>query len=270
MIDYHTHTTLCHHATGTRAEYLAAAEAAGLSEIGVSDHIPWPVGYDPKWRMSSSEFPLYKSMIQEMRAIKSKVKIKYAIEADWVPGKMNEVLSEIKKEPFDYIIGSIHYTDELPFDDFDSRKTVWAGEGREEWIWHRYYELMLDMTSSGYFDIIGHFDLPKKFGSIPPDSDIISKRIDDILSAAEANNMAIEINTSGLRKPAKEFYPKLDTLKRAASLGLMLTFGSDAHAPNEVAANFAEAIALAKEAGFSKYVSFDQRKPTFQIGRAHV
>jgi len=263
MIDYHTHTTLCHHATGTRAEYLAAAEAAGLDEIGVSDHIPWPVGYDPKWRMSPEEFPIYKSMISEMRAIKSNVKIKYAIEADWVPGKMDEVILNIEKEPFDYVIGSIHYTDELPFDDIDSKQAVWEGEGRADWIWHRYYELMLDMISSGFFNIIGHFDLPKKFGSLPPETDIIDRGIDEILKTAEANKIAIEINTSGLRKPVREFYPKFDILKRAASLDMMLTFGSDAHAPNEVGANFAEAIAIAKEAGFSKYVSFDQRKPIF-------
>lgn len=263
MIDYHTHTTLCHHATGTRAEYLAAAEAAGLDEIGVSDHIPWPAGFDPKWRMSPEEFPIYKSMIAEMRAIKSKVKIKYAIEADWVPGKMDEVVLNIEKEPFDYVIGSIHYTDELPFDDIDCKTAVWEGEGRSEWIWNRYYELMLDMTSSGYFDIIGHFDLPKKFGSLPPETDIIHSGIVNILKSAEANSMAIEINTSGLRKQAKEFYPQFNILKQAASLGMMLTFGSDAHDPNDVGANFAEAIAIAKEAGFTKYVSFDQRKPTF-------
>ena len=261
MIDYHTHTPLCNHATGTRAEYLAAAEAAGLAEIGVSDHSPWPEGYDTKWRMNPEEFPVYKELIKEMRSIKSDVKVKYSLEIDWVPGKMDELLFHTANEPFDYIIGSIHYTDELPFDSPDDRKAVWEMKGRAEWIWHRYYELMLEMVTAGCFNIIGHFDLPKKFGSIPPQSDIISKAIKETLIAAEANNMAVEINTAGLRKPVKEMYPKIEILKSAASNGVMLTFGSDAHAPSEVAANFTEAIAVAKEAGFTEYVSFDQRKP---------
>lgn len=262
MIDYHTHTPLCNHATGTRAEYLAAAEAAGLAEIGVSDHTPWPQGYDEQWRMKPEEFPAYKDLIAEMRAIKSDVKVKFALEADWVPGRMDEVYPYMDKEPFDYVIGSIHYTDELPFDNPDTRKAVWEEvEGRAEWIWHRYYELMLDMVSAGCFNIIGHFDLPKKFGSIPPDSEIIHQKISDTLKAAEANNMAIEINTCGLRKPVKEIYPKFEVLQKAASLGVMLTFGSDAHAPEEVGANFADAITLAKEAGFTEYCSFDQRQP---------
>jgi histidinol-phosphatase (PHP family) len=259
MIDYHTHTPLCNHATGSRAEYLAAAEAAGLAEIGVSDHTPWPKGYDTRWRMKPEEFPIYKELIDEMRAIKSDVKVKYALEADWVPGKMDEVFQNMANEPFDYVIGSIHYTDELPFDNPDTRKAVWEVEGRAEWIWHRYYELMLEMVTAGCFNIIGHFDLPKKFGNLSHDTEEKATVINDILTAAEASGMAIEINTAGLRKPVKEIYPQFEILKNAATHGVMLTFGSDAHAPSEVAANFAEAIVLAKEAGFSEYVSFDQR-----------
>lgn len=260
MIDYHTHTPLCKHATGTRAEYLAAAEAAGLAEIGVSDHTPWPESYDPQWRMKSEEFPIYKELIAEMRAIKSSVKVKYSLEADWVPGKMDEVFPYMDNEPFDYIIGSIHYTYDLPFDNPDSRKAIWEVEGRAELIWHLYYKLLLEMVTAGCFDIIGHFDLPKKFGNMPPETEQISKMVDETLIAAEANNMALELNTAGLRKPIKEIYPKFEILKCAVNHGVMLTFGSDAHAPSEVAANFAEAITMAKEAGFTEYVSFDQRK----------
>jgi len=260
MIDYHTHTPLCNHATGTRAEYLAAAECAGLAEIGISGHTPWPEGYDSQWRMRPEEFSVYKALFDEMRAIKSDVKVKYALEADWVPGRMDEPISHMANEPFDYVIGSIHYTDELPFDNPDSRKAVWEVEGRPEWIWHRYYELMLEMVNAGCFNIIGHFDLPKKFGSLSPETEAIAGMIDDTLRAAEANNMAIEINTAGLRKPVREIYPKFELLQKAAAYGVMLTFGSDAHAPSEVAANFAEAITMAKEAGFTEYYSFEQRK----------
>lgn len=261
MIDYHTHTHLCNHATGNPSEYLAAAEAAGLSEIGVSDHTPWPRGYDKKWRMAPEQFPVYREYVAEMRSIRSGVKVKFALEVDWVSGKMEEVYPHLENEPFDYLICSIHYTDDLPFDNPDKRKAVWEVEGRPEWIWHRYYELMQEMVNAGRFDIIGHFDLPKKFGNRAPDTPEKEQAINDILSAAEANNTAIEINTAGLRKPVKELYPQFEILKNAANHGVMLTFGSDAHAPEEVGANFAEAIAMAKEAGFSEYCSFEQRKP---------
>ena len=262
MIDYHTHTPLCKHAEGTRLEYLRAAEKAQLREIGVSDHAPWPQGYDPDWRMHSSEFPEYCRLIDEMCSFKSDIEIKFAIEADWVPGKIEILKEQLSNHPFDYIIGSIHYTDEFPFDNPDKWQEIWTSHEKAEWIWHRYYELMLEMVSSDIFNIIGHFDLPKKFGSKCPESDIIKKTRKEIFKAATDLNIAVEINTAGLRKPAKETYPALSILKEAAQQGVLLTFGSDAHSPNEVAADFDLALKLANESGFKYYTSFTQKKPT--------
>ena len=38
--DYHTHTFLCNHATGTIEGYVKAAIDKNLVEIGISDHFP--------------------------------------------------------------------------------------------------------------------------------------------------------------------------------------------------------------------------------------
>jgi histidinol phosphatase-like PHP family hydrolase len=40
MIDYHVHTYLCDHASGTPGDYIEKALEAGLFEIGFSDHAP--------------------------------------------------------------------------------------------------------------------------------------------------------------------------------------------------------------------------------------
>jgi histidinol-phosphatase (PHP family) len=261
MIDYHTHTYLCKHADGTPEEYLAAAEKSGLTELGISDHCPWPSGYDTKWRMKTSEYPLYQNIIERLKKLKSPVAIKYGIELDWVPGNMTESYANIAKYDYDYVIGSIHYIEDFPFDAPETLP-VWEIEGKAEWVWNNYYKLMLDYVSEGKFDIIGHFDLPKKFGNRPPDSKTINNLVNEIITAAADNKIAIEINTSGLRKPIKEIYPNLNILKNAASKDVMLTFGSDAHSPKEIAANFTEAKQLAKEAGFTKYHSFTKRIPT--------
>ncbi|MCU0787163.1 MAG: hypothetical protein MUC91_03075 [Verrucomicrobia bacterium] len=39
-----------------------------------------------------------------------------------------------------------------------------------------------------------------------------------------------------------------------------ITFGSDAHAPNEVGMNFVEAARAAREAGYTTCCRFEQRK----------
>ena len=260
MIDYHTHTSLCKHADGTPEEYLAAAEKAGLDEIGVSDHTPWPTGYDTQFRMAPDEFREYRDIVSRLAAASDTVKVRYALEIDWVPGKMEEVRSRVDSEPFDYLIGSVHYTDELPFDNPD-HQAVWKSVERSAEIWIRYYELLLEFVSAGGFEIIGHFDLPKKFGSRPPDTQKVRSLINDILTAAADHHIVMELNTAGLRKPVREIYPTPDILKNAKNKGVGITFGSDAHSPCDVGANFAEAIQLAKECGFDSYTTFENRVP---------
>ena len=44
--DYHTHTPLCLHASGTPQEYVQAAVRARLREYGISDHAPMPITAD--------------------------------------------------------------------------------------------------------------------------------------------------------------------------------------------------------------------------------
>jgi histidinol-phosphatase (PHP family) len=151
----------------------------------------------------------------------------------------------------------------LPFDD-PAHQVVWKSVERSAEIWNRYYELLLEFVSEGGFEIIGHFDLPKKFGSRPPETERIDSLIDDILTVAADNHIVMELNTAGLRKPVGEIYPSQEILRKARKKGVGITFGSDAHSPCEVAANFAEAIQLAKESGFDKYTTFENRTPLLQ------
>ncbi|OGV54672.1 MAG: hypothetical protein A2017_19330 [Lentisphaerae bacterium GWF2_44_16] len=262
LIDYHTHTYLCKHAEGMPEEYLAQAEAQGLSELGIADHLPWPSGYDPDCRMNASEFPKYKKIVEELRRKSRKVTVRYAVELDWVPGKMNEVMTNIRGEEFDYIIGSIHYIDSFPFDNPNAIPAWKKNSAAPDKIWDRYAELLLDFVDFGCFDIIGHPDLPKKFGFYPRSMDSFNKKMNEVFELAGKKNMAIEINTSGLRKPVKEMYPSLELLKMAKANGMLLSLGSDAHRPQDVASDFPEAIKLADDAGFDSVVSFNRRAPS--------
>jgi histidinol-phosphatase (PHP family) len=80
------------------------------------------------------------------------------------------------------------------------------------------------------------------------------------LEEARQNDVAIEINTAGLRKDCKEMYPSRAILELAAGMGVPLTFGSDAHAPGEVALNFGQAVELARAVGYTHSARFTRRK----------
>lgn len=262
LADYHVHTYLCKHATGLPETYIDQGVAYGLDEIGFADHCPWPENYDTDYRMSPSEYPKYKEMLEDLqkRYDSGKIAIRYGIEADWVPGRMEKVFDLFDNEDFDYVLGSIHYTDDFPFDNPSSLK-CWEKNGCVEKVWKRYWELMLELVTSGKFDILSHLDLPKKFGYFPSWGNNFLEKLDNIFAEAGSRRMAIEINTAGLRKPVGEIYPSLEILKLAQKHGLLLVLGSDAHKPEEVGANFTEACELAKAAGYNEICTFDKRTP---------
>ena len=255
LADLHTHTCLCNHASGKPEEYLRNAVSRGLAFLGISDHIPWPIGYDSPWRMSADEFPVYRRMTGELRkqAEQTPVEVLYAIELDYVPGRMDEVYNAIRNEPFDYRIGSVHYTD-FGFDDPDMMH-LWEKQGPDS-IWNDYAERMCAFVSSCDFEIMAHPDLPKKFKRYPEDRTRFNRRMREAFSLAGRKGIAVEINTAGLRYPAKEFYPSLDLLKAAREAGMPLTLGSDAHSPGDVAADFDSAVEFAKEAGYRASLAF--------------
>jgi histidinol-phosphatase (PHP family) len=62
-----------------------------------------------------------------------------------------------------------------------------------------------------------------------------------------------------LRKDCKEIYPSRRILDLAFQTGVPITFGSDAHAPQEVGMHFAEAVQLASEVGYGESCRFNRR-----------
>jgi histidinol-phosphatase (PHP family) len=113
-------------------------------------------------------------------------------------------------------------------------------------------------AETGFFEIIAHVDLPKKFGHRPTRD--CTPLYEKFLTAAKKHNCAIELNTAGLRKDCKEIYPSREILQLAFQKGVPITFGSDAHKPEEVGMNFTQAIKLAGAVGYKECCRFVQRK----------
>ena len=92
-----------------------------------------------------------------------------------------------------------------------------------------------------------------------PDQDC-SHLFSRFLEAAKKHDVAMELNTAGLRKNCREIYPSPQIVQMAAKIGVPITFASDAHAIEEVGMNFSEAVTLAKSAGYSHCRRFTQRR----------
>ncbi len=254
--DYHMHTPLCGHARGRPEEFADQALSRGLREIGFSDHAPLVSHRAPEITMDFCELPQYHRMIEDVRRqFAGRLTVKIGIEADFVPGFEDQTRAILAGYPYDYVIGSVHYLGQWAFDSPEGMQ-VWDKAEVNE-VYHRYYDHLRQSARSGLFDIMAHVDLVKKFGHRA--SEDMTAEIRQTASVFKEAGVVIEINTSGLRKAAQEIYPTPAALKIYREAGVPLTFGSDAHRPQEVAWEFDQARLLALEAGYREYVLFRNR-----------
>ncbi len=263
MIDYHTHTALCKHAVGGMEEYIESAIEKGLLEIGVSCHNPMPEGYDLEHRMTAREFDeIYKPGVKKLQEkYAGDITVKFGVEVDFYPGTESYVSDFIARHEFDYVIGSVHYLGAWPASPLIPVPMFERVAVYERYA--EYFERVQQLAEAGLCDIIAHFDLVKKNG-IRPDTDTngIDKSMQHALRSIKENNLCIEINTSGLRKKVAEVYPAENILRRASEYGIPLTTGSDAHKPQDVAADFDLAYAMIEKYGNGKISLFTSRNRT--------
>lgn len=252
IADLHNHTILCNHAEGNIDSYIEKAIEKNTKYFGFSDHAP--MDFDPEYRMSFNDMLMYeRSILDAKKKYKDKIEILLGYEVDYLKGHMDK---RVLNANVDYLIGSVHFIDEWGFDnpEFIGR---YKSENIDE-IWQKYFDTVKEMAKSKLFDIVGHLDLIKVFKFMP------NKNITDIakeaLLAIKKSNMVLEINGAGFRKPIGEAYPSISLLQEAYKLDIPITFGSDAHSPEQVGLFNKEIVQMAKDVGYKECVIFKKRK----------
>ncbi len=254
MIDYHMHTSLSD-GSGQHDEYLAAARERQLCEMGISDHLCLR---PTRWAMLPENLSAWKKRMKSLKKLENGTcKIRTGLEVDYFPDHEEEIRKILKDLPLDYVIGSVHFLGSWNFDS--------SPDGYNEWelrnVYEYYYNLVRKAALSGLFDIIGHFDLVKKFGHrlISGSEELVVPVLETIRDA----DIAIELNTSGMNKPCREYYPTRTILEWCHQLGIPVTLGSDAHNPVDVGQYFPDAIDLLRDIGFDQLAVFENRERDF-------
>jgi len=242
------HTPLCRHASGEPVDYVRRAVELGFTEIGFSDHSPMARDDFDDWRMFNRQLDEYVEQVRRAQREFPQLTIRLGLEVDYLPGHEEWIRDLAARHPWDYFIGSVHYVSEDWAIDNPSKLSEWKQRDTFE-VWSVYFDWLTRAAETGLFEIIGHADLPKKFGHRPTQD--CTPLYDRFLTAAKKHNCAIELNTAGLRKDCQEIYPSRSILELAFQKGVLITFGSDAHKPEEVGMNFAEAIKLAHSVGYT-------------------
>ena len=253
---YHNHT-LWSDGKATTGEMIEAARRAGVQELGISDHFALTAdGRRFPWSLAPESLDAYVEEIVRAGRNSGDITIRLGLEIDYFPGMAGRIGELLGPYPFDFLIHSVHFVDDFaialnagPWDDFpvDERDRIWRA----------YWENLRAAAATGLGDIIGHFDLPKKF-NYHPSVDLTAEAL-AALDAIAGAGMAIEINCAGWDKPVREAYPSPFYVREAHRRGIPLIINADAHEAGDVTRHFDRARRLAADAGYTEQVRFERR-----------
>jgi histidinol-phosphatase (PHP family) len=250
--------------------YRAAANERGIAELGVSEHIyrfeqALDIWQHPFWvPFAKDDLDDYCTFVRE------RTDLRLGIEADFVPGAEDRIANLLEERDFDYVVGSVHFIREgaVDMDDY----SVWDSGRSVEQIWRRYFETIGESARSGLFDVLAHPDLVKMWGRERPLPEGDLRRYYELaLEGIAESGIAVEVSTAGLRKRVKELYPAPAFLQMCLEAGAPVALSSDAHRPEDVGADYEQALEMLDSLGVRELSVFERRERRLEpVGATEV
>ncbi len=259
MFDYHVHTTQSADCSTRIEASCEAAILAGVTEIAFTDHIE----HEPA-DMSYGLFD-YTTYMRDLESARQEYGDRLVIlagaEVDFNTGIASEVEDFLGRHEFDFVIGSVHYGagGEIIFPEYFESRSI-------DDVIKPYLEQIQAAAETGWFDTIGHLDLPKRYRPLDHDDyDPMRYELEltHAMNAMIDRRISFEINTSGLRQPPKTSMPGPRVVALYVQLGgRLITMGSDSHVPETIGAGFGRTFDMLELCGIDGIGSFRQRVRT--------
>ena len=264
LCDVHSHTKISPCSEAELSDMVRAAVSAGLREFCVTDHCDLLNGEGGP--VTSFDWPAAK---EQYRAVKEAVgdglTLRLGVElgsAPYDPETARAILAE-GGDALDFVLGSLHnwigaegnidlYYTSYTGDPSLARRAV---ENALEHTW------ALVTKYPDCYDSLAHINYPLRY--IRRDGIDLSladweDRVRAIFTEVAKTDHALEVNTHCGRDLA--FWPPLLRWYRECG-GELVTVGSDAHRPEDVAGGIPEALAMLSAAGFDRVTTFSGRRP---------
>ena len=272
LTDYHLHlrpdeldATAAEHFTAANVErYREVADERGIAELGVSEHIyrfheALAVWQHPLWREFARD-----DLEEHCRFVREHTDLRLGIEADFISGREDRTANLLEAYDFDYVVGSVHFLRDESLD--MEEYSVWSTTRSAEEIWRRYFQTLGEAARSGLFDILAHPDLVKMWSPAHPAHPDRPRPEGDLrryyelaIEGIAESGIAVEVSTAGLRKPAREIYPAAAFLEMCVEAGAPIALSSDAHRPQDVGADYEQALELLERVGVRELCLFERR-----------
>ena len=258
----HTHTVYCD-GKSTPEEVVRSAIRLGLDSLGFSGHAPCPVPGDEAG-MKEEDVPVYRAEIARLRE-------QYAGQLEIFLGMEQDHFLFSNQEPWDYIIGSVHYVpkDEayLPVDYSEevfvqNLERHYAGDPYA--FAEDYYRLVGGIAERTGCQIVGHFDLLTKFNEGDKLFDTghpryVSAALEALDRLAE-QDVIFEINTGAMSRGYRVTpYPSPALLRCLRERNLPICVTSDAHSAGTLLHAFPQAEMLARSCGYRERMVLTRR-----------
>lgn len=256
----------CNHASDTLEEIIKRYIEKQFSWVGITEHTPVIIEeslYYPDEKESSltpelllERFALY---MPECRRLQKKyqdtIEIFSAMEIETYTGYEQFVPYLISRFQPDYIVGSVHFVDDIGFDyspSFYNRAVHNAGDIDQ--LYCRYFDQQYEMIKFLEPSVVGHFDLIRIFDDEYKSRILksrILKKIERNLELIKKLDLIMDLNLRSMYKGAEEPYISRSILKLARELEIAVVPGDDCHGLNTVGNCLPEGIKILRDLGFS-------------------
>ncbi len=249
--DFHLHTEFSFDSKEKIDNVCESAIKMGLSSISVTNHYDHDGIDDGIY----SEYFFEKDREDILKAKerwKDRITVYYGLEIGQPHTMSDKKINKIESMGYEFIIGSLHNL-RNSFDFYYlnySETTPLFDRG----IYKKYVNELKEIASCGFINTVGHITYPERYMNNAGKKFSYSEFEDDfatLFQIISKNNLALEINTSGLRQGLFTTIPKIDILTLyKANGGKKVTVGSDAHYANHVGLGIIETVDKIKSMGF--------------------
>lgn len=258
-VDFHVHSKFSHDSPAEPDEILWAAEAQGLDMVCITDH----VDLDFTGKDLSFDLEARNAAFNALRyAFSGRVEIGLGVELGLQPHIADENDAFVRSGEFDFVIGSTHLVDRMPFKPSIYPRFSRMYDKREGVA--RFLENTLEnIMSYDNYDVYGHLDFFSRYVYKERfDYARHEEMVEEILRQLIARGKGLEINTGGWSSGMSNPGPEI--LRRYRELGgELVTMGSDSHRPREVGFCIRKGKELLKACGYEFFAIFKNRKPEF-------
>lgn len=260
--DIHNHSLLSHDGCDEPLEMAARACGLGIKHFALTDHIETEK-FD-KWDYAGAVEKSREVFLEIQERFRGKMEVYYGVELGQPLFDLPLAEKLLAEHDYDFVLGSTHRTRTYPRLD----RIPDSEEARRRCL-DEYFEEELRLAEWGKFCSLSHLTFPLRFisgdvGGHEVDMSRYDAIIDKILETIIGNGIAMEVNSSGIRKGLHEPMPSAEYIKRYYDKGgRMITVGSDAHRVSDVGADIPQVVDMLKAVGFNEICVFRKKQPIF-------